>query len=164
MYMWAKSFDVYYKCGCMFRTKYKIQLWRVGWLAWTVWSFRNIFSVKNKCGNLGYLYFLMCLVSQCRHLWWESRSQMVKPNLVKQDVLLWLVTILPLWLVHFNRHCSSWMVNTSQNVAVEPLRTFEHVPPINVTWVPGVEAIHVWCGLSLLLVCSLALERFFSMY
>lgn len=37
------------------------------------------------------------------------------------------------------------MVNTSQNVAVEPLSTFEHMPPINVTWVPVVEAI---CGLS----------------
>ena len=108
--------------------------------------------------NLGYLYFLMCLVSQCRHLWWESQSQMVKPNLVRQDVLLWLVTILPLWSTALFQ--SLLFQFDGQYFPKCGSRTLEHL------WAHASHQCdlgsrcwsHMW--VELLLVCSLALRGF----
>ena len=149
----------------MFRTKYKIPLWRVGWLAWTVWSFRNMFSDKISVG-IYYLYCLMCLVSQCSHLWWQSRGQMVTPNLVKQDAVIgyYFTIVTGAFQLLLFQSDGQYFPKRGSWTFEHFLNTFEHL------WAPASQQCdlgswcwsHVWIEF---VVGSLpSSERFFSMY
>ena len=65
----------------------------------------------------------MSLDLRCSHLWWEKTTCRMfaynKPCKARCSAVIG--NLLQLWLVHFDGRCSSRMVSTSQNVAVEPL-------------------------------------------